>query len=92
MQWQYVTEWIKEHKQQFLLYGGIVFLLVTIGIIFSWRRGASNHKAPVTPRVASLSTKVANHLRQKPSVLPQLKKQRSMLTSKGRLNIPVYIR
>lgn len=35
MQWQYVTEWIKEHKQQFLLYGGIVFLLVTIGIIFS---------------------------------------------------------
>ena len=59
MQWQYVTEWIKEHKQQFLLYGGIVFLLVTIGIIFSWRRGASNHKAPVTPRVASLSTRVA---------------------------------
>ncbi|WP_253283646.1 helix-hairpin-helix domain-containing protein [Ligilactobacillus saerimneri] len=59
MQWQYVTEWIKEHKQQFLLYGGIVFLLVTIGIIFSWRWGTSSHKAPVTPRVASLSTKVA---------------------------------
>ena len=59
MQWQYVTEWIKEHKQQFLLYGGIVFLLVTIGIIFSWRWGTFSHKAPVTPRVASLSTKVA---------------------------------
>ena len=68
MQWQYVTEWIKEHKQQFLLYGGIVFLLVTIGIIFSWRRGTSSHKAPVTPRVASLSTRVAT------STLPEAKR------------------
>ena len=68
MQWQYVTEWIKEHKQQFLLYGGIVFLLVTIGIIFSWRWGTFSHKAPVTPRVASLSTRVAT------STLPEAKR------------------
>ena len=68
MQWQYVTEWIKEHKQQFLLYGGIVFLLVTIGFIFSWRWGTFSHKAPVTPRVASLSTRVAT------STLPEAKR------------------
>ena len=81
MQWQYVTEWIKEHKQQFLLYGGIVFLLVTIGIIFSWRWGTFSHKAPVTPRVASLSTRVAT------STLPEAK--RSSPTKEAALYVDI---